>query len=72
MDDVVDVRIVHDVNADLPTLLQTQDRAGNHAIVAIGLDHLVGSQLDRHGGDADCVINLRRGLRDSRECTSER
>src|SRR5262249_23162691 len=72
VDDVVDVSIVDDVNTDLPTFLQAQDGAGNHAVVAIRLDRLARSKFNGHGRDMDCVINLRRGLRESREYSAER
>jgi len=71
VDDVVDICVVDDPNADLPVFLETQDRAGDRAVVAIGLDHLAGSQFDRHGGNLDGVVGVR-GLRQRRDRPAER
>jgi len=57
VDDVVDVGIVDDVDADLPALLQTQDRARNHVVIAVCLNYLARGQLERHRGDTDCIID---------------
>ena len=71
VDDVVDICVVDDLNADLPVFLETQDRAGDGAVVAIGLDHLSWRQFDRQGGNLDRVVGVR-GLRQCRDCPAER
>ena len=61
---------IDDFYADLPALLQAQDRAGNRIVIAVCLDHLAGSQFDRHWGDMDCVIEVY-GLCERRDSPGE-
>jgi hypothetical protein len=46
VDDVIDVRIVADINADLTTFPQAQYGAGHHAVVSKRVDHLSRSELE--------------------------
>ena len=63
MNDVVDVGVVMDVDADLAVFAQTQDRTGNRAVVAEGLDHLAGSELELQRRNAQRIVRCRDDLR---------
>ena len=49
MDDVVDVGVVADIDADRAAFAQAQQRAGYRAVVAKGVDHPPGASSSRSG-----------------------
>ena len=60
------VRIVEDVDGYRFSFLHAQQRAGNLAVVADGLDDLARRDFKRYGSDVDGVIRLRGRLQPGR------
>jgi hypothetical protein len=63
VNDVVDIGVVADVDADLATLAQPQERTGHGAVVGEGVDDFSGRELEPQRRDAQRIVSRIRDLR---------
>src|SRR4030095_6214739 len=69
--DVVDIRVVADIDADLAAFARAQYRARHHAVVSKGLDRLSGGEFQPHWRDPERVVRCTCGLRRSHHCCTK-
>jgi hypothetical protein len=69
--DVVDIRVVADIDADLAAFAQAQYRTRHHAVVSKGLDHLSRGEFQSHWRDPERVVRRTCGLRRRPHCCTK-